>query len=80
MKKKILLFITSVLFACTNVKDVGGIISNNERKLYGNNFTFVQNDIKEFYLDDETINLIDYVQYINLDSMKFLSILNKYNN
>lgn len=80
MKKKFILFIISFVWACVEKQESSDVILNDERKLYRNNFTFILNNIKEFILDDETVNLINYIQYIDADSLNSLSILNEYNN
>lgn len=80
MKIPLLLIIVFLLSSCSDKKKINGIILNDERKFYENNFTLSQNNIKEFSLDSVTINLINYIQYIDIDSINCLSILNEYNN
>lgn len=66
------------MYNCKNEGGGHGVISNEERQNFQINYTFSTTKTKEFFLDKETINLVDYFQYI--DSEKLLSFINNYNN
>lgn len=78
--EKLLFFFLLILFihSCKSRNDNDyGTIVNEERCSYKNNYELIGPEIKEFVLDDETVNLISYMQYI--DSLECLSFLNNYN-
>jgi hypothetical protein len=79
MKRIIILFLLCIIiYSCKKDKESSfGIVLNEERFNYKNNYTLIQNGTKEFLLDEETVNLIGYMQYI--DSLECLSFLNSHN-
>jgi len=76
MDKLLMFFLLAFfMYACKSRNDNNyGIILNNERLNYKNNYDLLKLGVKEFILDEETINLISYMQYI--DSLDYFSFLN----
>lgn len=69
-----------LVLGCASNFDTNIIIANNHIDKYSNNISIIATKINEYDLDDESINLIDYLGYQELDTVSVLSILTKFNN
>lgn len=67
--------ILSILVSCTHTGSV-----NNQYAGKPTESVLVLKDSIEFHLDKETVPLINYMQYKDVDSMQILSFVNDYNN
>lgn len=77
MNKLLSFFLFFLFLQCCKNKVEYGVIQNMETPNHKNNFEAIRLGTKEFHLDEETVNLIDYLQYI--DSLDFLTFLNDHN-
>ncbi len=75
-----LIIMTYHCIGCSNRQADVVKIYNEERGVYINNVADSSRNIKEFALDHQTTNIVDYLKFIDHDTISYLSILNEYNN